>query len=39
MFWDALDLSADWRNIIKIFLIRYALILSHVHLKKHPDEI
>ena len=39
MFWDSLDLTKDWRNIFKILLIRYALILTHVHLKKHPDEI
>lgn len=39
MFWDSLDLTKDWKNIFKILLIRYALILTHVHLKKHPDEI
>ena len=39
MFWDSLDIAKDWRNIFKILFIRYALILTHVHLRKHPDEI
>ena len=39
MFWDSLDIVKDWRNIFKVLAIRYLLILFHVHLKKHPDEI
>jgi hypothetical protein len=39
MFWDSLDMEASWKNIIRLFLIRFAFTMVQVHLKKHPDEI
>jgi len=39
MFWDSLDLEASWIPILKLFAIRFAMIMTQVHLKKHPDEI
>ena len=39
MFWGQLDLEKNWKNILRLFLIRYITILTQIHLKKHPDEI
>ena len=39
MFWGQLDLEKNWKNIMKLFIVRFMIIVSQVHLKKHPDEI
>lgn len=39
MFWDSMDIEASWLNVMKLFCVRLAFMMVHVHLKKHPDEI
>lgn len=28
MFWDSLDLEANWKPILKLFAIRFAMIMT-----------
>ena len=39
MFWDSLDITSGFRSFLILFIIRYAFLVSQVHLMKHPDEI
>jgi len=39
MFWNQLDLSRSWVPVLKVFLIRFAYVLSQIHMQKHPDEV
>jgi hypothetical protein len=38
MFWDSLDLDYPI-NLLKLFIIRFAIMSVLVHEKRHPDEI
>ena len=40
IFWDTLsDFDRNWRTVLRIFVMRFAYIMVHVHVRKHPDEI
>ena len=38
VYWD-FDITERWSDFMKLVLIRLALIMSQVHLIKHPDEV
>lgn len=38
LYWD-FDITERWGDFLKLVIIRFALIMSQVHLIKHPDEV
>jgi hypothetical protein len=40
VFWDYLsDFDTNWITVLRLFVIRLAYTLVHVHVRKHPDEL
>jgi len=39
MFWDSLDIAECKWAYLKMFCLRFAIIMTQIHLMKHPDEI